>query len=169
MPQSVFEQYMLAKSEEVEQTLSSRLEREGYSAFYSWLEDFRNGLKTYADEDVPLYRRKLARARASFPSPGSFSPSWTAVWDEFDRIFEIKNETLAAIPPDKRDGEWQILLDNPYSHQQVVCYPGLGFLEAAYLYGYFRLELKPNEVLRLQKISELLTASGSREASLLPE
>jgi len=169
MPESLFQQYMRAGSEETEQTLIDRVENGGFSAFYGWIEGFRDGLKSYSDDDIPLYGRKLARARTLFPRPGRISPSWSAVWDEFDLIFARKNEALSAVPADGRDGEWQILLDNPYSPQQVVCYPGLGFLEAAYLYGYFQLELKPNEVLRLQKISELIAVNGNKEASLLPD
>jgi hypothetical protein len=160
---------MLAESEELEQTCSAEIEDGGYFAFYGWLDGFREGLKTYEDDAVPMYRRKLARARQLFPDPARFSPSWSAIWDEFDLIFARKNEVLAAIPADRRAGEWQIVLDNPYSHQQVVCYPALAFLEAAYLYGYFQRELKPNEVLRLQKVTELLSVKGNKAASLLPE
>jgi len=169
MSESAFHQYMRAEPEELEQTYSERIALGGYFSFYRFIEDFRDCLKTYADDDTGLVRRKLSRARELFPDPERFSPSWAAVWDEFELIFGIKNDVLAAIPVAERGGEWQILLDNPYSHQQVVCYPGLPFLEAAYLYGYFQRELKPNELLRLQKVSDLLSVNGSKAASLLPE
>ncbi len=169
MSESAFHQYMRAEPEELEQTYSDRIARGGYFSFYRFIEDFREGLREYADGDIPLIRRKLSRARELFPDPERFSPSWSAVWDEFDLIFAVKNDVMAAIPLPNRGGEWQILLDNPYSHQQVVCYPGLPFLEAAYLYGYFQRELKPNEVLRMQKVSDLLSVTGSKTASLLPD
>ncbi|TVY02256.1 hypothetical protein [Cohnella terricola] len=169
MSESVFHQFMRAESEELEQSLIAKINSGGYSAFYEWIEDFRDGLKIYSEDRIPHYQRKLARARELFPEPQRLSPSWSGIWDEFELIFACKNEVLAAIPEDKREGEWQILLDNPYSHQQVVCYPGLSFLEAAYLYGYFQRELKPNEVLRLQKIAELISVNGRKDLSLLPE
>ncbi len=169
MSESAFLHYMRTESEELEQTYSERIAQEGYFSFYRFIEDFRTELKTYGDDRIATIGRKLSRARELFPEPQRFSPSWNAVWDEFELIFVIKNDVLAAIPLTGRDGEWQILLDNPYSHQQVVCYPGLSFLEAAYLYGYFQRELKPNEVLRLQKVSNLLSVNGSKSASLLPE
>jgi len=164
-----FHQYMHAEPEELEQTYSEMIDRDGYFSFYRFIEDFREGLKTYSDGDIPLYRRKLSRARELFPQPQRHSPSWSAVWDEFERIFSVKNDVLAGIPLANRNGEWQILIDNPYSHQPVVCYPSLPFLEAAYLYGYFNQELKPNEILRLQKITDLLSATGDKSASMLPD
>ncbi|MFC4597908.1 hypothetical protein [Cohnella hongkongensis] len=169
MSESAFHQYMQAEPEELEQTHSEEIASKGYFSFYRFIEDFREGLKTYSDDDIPLYRRKLTRARELFPNPQRFSPSWGGVWDEFELIFGVKNDVLASIPPLQREGEWQIVLDNPYSHQPVVCYPGLPFLEAAYLYGYFQRELKPNELLRLQHVASLLSVRGSRSASLLPE
>ncbi|XID94710.1 hypothetical protein ACF3MZ_09425 [Paenibacillaceae bacterium WGS1546] len=169
MADSTFYQYMRIEGDEAERTLRAEIESGGYFAFFAFIEAFRDGLKQYADGEIETYRRKLARVRALFPSPEKFSPSWSAIWEEFDTIFRGKNEALSAIPESRRDGEWQILLDNPYSHQQVVCYPGLPFLEAAYMYGYFQRELKPNELLRMQKVTELLSVNGNKEASLLPD
>lgn len=169
MSESAFHQYMQAESEELEQTYSEQIVQGGYFSFFRFIEDFRTELKTYGDDGIATIRRKLSRARELFPEPQRFSPSWSSIWDEFEVILSSKNGVLSAIPPTGRNGEWQVLLDNPYSHQQVVCYPGLSFLEAAYLYGYFQRELKPNEVLRLQKVSELISVNGDRSASLLPE
>jgi hypothetical protein len=75
---------------------------------------------------------------------------------------------LSCIPAEDRAGEWQVLIDNPYVPQQVVCYPALTFLDAAYMYGYFQRELKPHECLRLQKVTHLLIKNGDKEASILP-
>lgn len=169
MSELTFHHYMRIELEHLEQTFSKEMESAGYFAFYTFAEDFRNGLKAYSDDQIPRFGNKLARARELFPQPERFSPSWGEIWNEFDLIYEAKNGVLSAIPAAGRDGEWQVLIDNPYSHQPVVCYPSLPFLEAAYMYGYFQRELKPNECLRLQKVTELLLARGRKEASIFPE
>ncbi|QMV44625.1 hypothetical protein [Cohnella cholangitidis] len=169
MSEVTFNHYMQIARLEDELSFRLAMEAAGYFAFYTFIEDFRNGLKNYSDVEADKLRMKISRARSLFPAPERFSPSWSAVWDEFELISLAKNEALATIPANRREGEWQVLLDNPYSHQQVVCYPGLGFLEAAYMYGYFQRELKPNEVLRLQKVTDLIRTNGRKEASILPD
>ncbi|BBI33707.1 hypothetical protein [Cohnella abietis] len=169
MSELTFHYYMQLTQQESEQTFRLAMETAGYFAFYTFIEDFRGGLKSYSDEDKQLYRLKLDRASALFPTPEQFSPSWNTIWEQFNIIFVAKNEALSAISPSLRDGEWQILIDNPYSHQQVVCYPSLVFTEAAYMYGYFQRDLKPHECLRMQKVTELLTVNGRKEASLFPD
>ena len=64
------------------------------------------------------------------------------------------------VPPGDREGEWQILMDNPYTNQEVVCYPGLTFDDAANLFAYFRPNLVKNEYLRMQKVSTAITEHG---------
>jgi hypothetical protein len=169
MAELSFDHYMHIDASQTEQAFRSAMETAGYFSFYTFAEDFRNRLKTYCDEDVRLLGTKLERARVLFPHPERFSPSWSTLWDEFELIFQEKNNVLASVPGSQRDGEWQILLDNPYSHQQVVCYPSLPFLEAAYMFGYFQRELKPHEKLRLQKVTDLLQTNGRKEASIFHE
>lgn len=169
MSESTFQHYMQLDLQEDEQTFGLALETAGYFSFYTFIDDFRNGLKSYSDGEAERYLLKLASARRLFPKPERFSPSWSEVWNEFELILCAKNAVLASIPPARREGEWQVLLDNPYSHQQVVCYPSLPFLEAAYMYGYFQRELKPHECLKLQKVTELMSIHGRKEASIFPD
>jgi len=163
-----FSYYMQLNSPESEQSFKARMDEAGYYAFYTFVGDFREGLRSYSDADIPRFARLLDIGRALFPHPEKFSPSWSGIWDEFDCIFNGKNDALATVPADQRDGEWQVLIDNPYLTQQVVCYPGLVFLEGAYMYGYFQRELKPNENLRLQRITSLLSTHGRKDVSLFP-
>jgi hypothetical protein len=169
MSELTFLHYMQITQQESEQAFKSAMEVSGYFAFYKFAEDFRKGLKSYSDTDIIHYRYKLERAQALFPTPEQFSPSWSVLWEEFNIIFNAKNEALLAIPTSAREGEWQVLIDNPYTHQQVICYPSLVFLEAAYMYGYFQRDLKPHECLRLQKVTELLLVYGRKEASIFPD
>jgi len=138
------------------------MERAGYSAFFAFVSDFREAIKGYADEEAAAMAALIRRARELFPAPERFSPAWEKVWTELEKICLAKNEALSAIPPDARDGEWQVLIDNPYVSQPVVCYPGLSFLDAVYLFGYFRQDLAPNERLRLQRITDVVSTAGDR-------
>jgi len=131
------------------------MEAKGYYAFFEFVEEIRKMLKTYGDGDKESVGRLLTRLRADFPAPERFSPSWQGLWDELDGIWRAKNELLSEVPPEERGGEWQVQLDNPYTPDQPACYPGLTFSEAVYLFAYFRQELKPNEYLRLQKVSHV--------------
>ncbi|WEK55865.1 MAG: hypothetical protein P0Y55_07420 [Candidatus Cohnella colombiensis] len=163
-----FSYYMQLENSEAERVYQTEMENCGYSPFYQFVEQFRTRLKSYTDTEKTHFETLLKRGRRLFPKPGSLSPAWSLLWDEFDSIFRVKNEVLATISEADRDGEWQIIIDNPFHTQSVVCYTELSFYEAAYMYGYFQLELKPNECLRLQKINQLLFTHGSKEASIFP-
>jgi hypothetical protein len=168
MSELTFQHYMHITQQESEQMFRSSMEASGYFSFYRFVEDFRNGLKGYSNDDIASYRVFLERARRLFPAPGQFSPSWDTLWEEFDLIFASKNEVLNSISSSAREGEWQVLIDNPHTHLPVVCYPSLPFLEAAYMFGYFQRDLKPNECLRLQKVTVLMLVHGRKEASIFP-
>lgn len=127
----------------------------GYFAFYAFVDEIKEALKSYGDADQEQISRLLDRLRADFPSPERFSPSWQGLWDELTGIYHAKNELLSEIAPEERGGEWQVQIDNPYTPEQAVCYPGLSFADAAYLFAYFRQGLKPHEYLRLHKVSHV--------------
>lgn len=141
----------------------------GYSAFYALIEDLRHLIRNYQDTELAEIDRLLKQCREDFPDPASFSPSWADLWDEFDLIYRAKNEVLADFAETERNGEWQVLIDNPYLPHQVVCYPALTFLDAAYKFAYFQKDLKPNENLRLQRIAHLRIKSGNNTVSMLPD
>lgn len=143
------------------------MEAAGYFAFFSFVEDFRNHLKSYGDDAASETLALVLTARRLFPNPVMFSPSWEKVWDELELIVRAKNETLRQVAPDRREGEWQVLIDNPYLPQQVVCYPGLAFLDAAYMYAYFQYDLEPSELLRLQRIEQLLAVNSASNKSAI--
>jgi len=145
------------------------METKGYRAFFTFVDDFRNLLKRYAEPESEEVGELIRQARADFPNPQQFSPSWDNLWEVFEAIYAAKNETLADVPAPERDGDWQVLIDNPYLPHHVVCYPGLAFVDAAYTYAYFQQELKPNEVLMLQKVSHVHIKNGRKEASMLPD
>ncbi|WP_123040608.1 hypothetical protein [Cohnella candidum] len=167
MPDCSFQAYRAIVSEGG-RAFAAAMESAGYSVFYAFVEDFRTALREYGDADAEAIGGLLRRARADFPNPGRYSPSWDRVWEEFQAIYEGKNETLSSIPPSERDGEWQVLIDNPLTPLQVACHPGLSFHDAAYLYAYFQIDLKPNEFLKLQKVVNAAVTTGKKEATIFP-
>ncbi|MBW5448132.1 hypothetical protein GE107_18910 [Cohnella sp. CFH 77786] len=169
MPDLSFGAYRRLHSAGQREVFRAAMEARGYYAFFAFTEDFRESLKTYSDSEMEEIGSLIGRVRSDFPKPGRFSPSWEMLWEEFQAIYDAKNETLAEISASDRSGEWQVLIDNPYMPQQVACYPGLAFLDAAYLFAYFQKDLKPNEFLRLQKVTHVHVKTGLKEATLFPD
>lgn len=152
----------------LEQPLSSRELEEwskriidtGYPAVRRMIDYTTARIEQFSDGEMEAVRRMLDRCEQLVPHPQRVSPAWETVWDRLRRVMEAKNSVLGAVPPGQRDGEWQIVMDNPYTTQEVVCYPGLTFDRAAYLYGYFVPELKNNEYIRVQKVTTVIMHFG---------
>ena len=142
------------------QAVAAVVQEGGYTAFHHLLESIKQQIKTMQEDEVPRMLSCLDKAGRLFPEPGRFSPSWEHIWQELDRMTEIKAKLMQTVPVQERDGEWQVILDNPHTIQGVVCHTGLTFHEAAYLYSYFRPGLERNEYLRLQKIQTAVTDVG---------
>ncbi|MBW7456020.1 hypothetical protein ACFOLF_01450 [Paenibacillus sepulcri] len=141
--------------------LGEHLAGGGFTAVRRFLDDFRAYLREFRDEDGERAAELLQYAKAALPEPGRMSPSWVYIWKEFEGIIQTKRQVLASIGKASREGEWQVLLDNPYSNQNIAVYPALTFMEAVYMFAYFRTDLLNNEYLRLQKIDTLITFAGS--------
>jgi hypothetical protein len=155
-----FERFAAAEAAEEQRRVSEEVKARGYSAFYPIVEGFNSLLRSFADDETGRVDELLRRGRRLFPEPAAFSPSWEKLWDELEQVAGYKRYALASVPAGERDGEWQVLMDNPYTNQEVACYPALTFMEAAYLYGYFRQRLEKNEYIRLQKIQTLIMNYG---------
>ncbi|UJF33482.1 hypothetical protein [Paenibacillus hexagrammi] len=135
--------------------------RQGFSGFKPFLDSFTELLKTAKDGDLERIEALLAKACHLFPEPAAFSPSWETVWQQLSDSAAAKRQVLQTVAESEREGEWQIIMDNPHAVQEVVCYPGLSFQDAAYLYAYFRPQLEKSEYIRMQKIQTLIQETGS--------
>jgi len=140
--------------------LQEEIRQGGYTAFNSLLEGFRRKLMESDEKGMEELEGLLEAARKLIPDPGAISPSWERIWSDYDAYIKYKREALQAVCAEQRDGEWQIVMDNPFTNEGIACYPALSFVEAAYLYGYFRKDLKKNEYIRLQKVVSLLKTEG---------
>lgn len=161
MKTNPFVQFEQADNEELLREFQERIRKDGFTGFRLFLEGFKEKLKRFDEPELAQMQSLIARAKQLFPEPGAFSPSWVKVWDDFEHMIAFKGLVFETIAEPEREGEWQIILDNPYTHQDIVCYPGLTFLEGAFLYAYFRTDLKQNEYIRLQKIQNVIMAFGS--------
>lgn len=155
----VFEGFAKTESGEYP-ALREQYKQGGYSMFNELLEGLRQHLMTSSEEGLEEMRALIVKGREIIPDPGAISPSWERIWEDYEGYVTHKAEALAAVAPGARDGEWQVVMDNPYTNEGIACYPGLSFVEASYLYAYFRKDLKKNEYLRLQKISNLIMIQG---------
>lgn len=158
---NLFEKFRAAEDEAQLSELAALIKQEGFTGFRIFLEQMKEYIKQYSDASCGEAARLVAKARKCFPEPAQFSPSWQSIWIEYEQTVQHKSEVLSGIPMQQRQGEWQVLMDNPYTNDSIVCYPGLSFDEAAYLYAYFQTDLKNNEYIRLQKIDTLLMTYGS--------
>lgn len=155
-----FDRLQSVDESELEQ-LREHVEREGYSAFRQLLDQFMRALKQIENEEsIGRVKLQVEKASSLFPEPARFSPSWQNVWNELLDSLRWMEHVYEHVAVSDRNGEWQVLLDNPFTNQEVVCYPGLQFQEAAYLFGYFKPTLVRNEYLRLQKITTAIIVTG---------
>lgn len=164
MNTNLFDLFADATTETERSAFQESIRRGGFTAFRLFLDGFREQLKRYEDHESAKMSRLVALAKELFPQPQLFSPAWAQIWEEYELILTYKQTVLETISADQRDGEWQIILDNPYTNSDLICYPGLSFMEGAYMYAYFRTDLKNNEYIRLQKIQNVIMAFGSERS-----
>jgi hypothetical protein len=144
------------RHEELKETVT----RGGYDAFRVLVDQLGASLKEVEESGFDDYAARLAAGERLFPEPAKFSPTWQIVWAELGEKLKWKRHAYATVAPELRGGEWQIVMDNPYTNNEVVCYPTLSFIEAAYLFGYFKPTLEKNEYLRLQKVMNAVVVTG---------
>jgi hypothetical protein len=157
---TIFEKFEVASTIEEYNELRTMFEHGGYSLFSKLLEGLKEFLVTCDEAKLEQAKQLIAKGREIVPQPVAISPSWEKVWGEMDRLIFHKGEALRGIPLAQREGEWQIIMDNPFTNEGISCYPALSFSDAAYLYAYFRKDLRKNEYIRLQKIINVVMSHG---------
>jgi hypothetical protein len=160
MNQSIFEQFEQATSMEAYNELRAMFEHGGYSLFSQLLNGLKDYLMTCDELGLEQAKQLIEKGKAIVPQPAVISPSWEKVWGDMERLIHYKSEALRSIPRSERNGEWQIIMDNPFTNEGIACYPALSFDDAAYLYAYFRKDLRKNEYIRLQKIVNVIMSNG---------
>lgn len=143
------------------QELTDYLQGEGYKAVQAIIFCLEKELRTATDEaGLVAWEEAFKRAQAALPAPGEYSPSWHDIWDELTAVQREKAKALASVASEERTGVWQVIFDNPYSTEGVVCHPGLSLADAAYLYAGYQYNLKKNEHVCLQKVQTYAEVAG---------
>jgi hypothetical protein len=152
--------YGLLGAPEWETELKAEMERVGYDAFRQLIDQLIKALKEADEQTFDVLGERLAVLERLFPEPVLFSPTWQNVWEEMNAKLRWKRHAYETVPAAEREGEWQVLMDNPYTNQEIVCYPSMSFIEAAYLFCYFKPTLEKTEYLRLQKVVNAVVVTG---------
>lgn len=160
MANPTYADFKMLSATEAEIAFQNAVLSEGYSGFRRLLDGMTEAIKKAGDADIEGIEMTIAKASHLFPEPVIFSPSWECIWSELNATLAAKKHVLSNISPTDRKGEWQVIMDNPQVVQEVVCYPGLAFHDAAYLYAYFRPQLEKSEYIRLQKIQTVIQEVG---------
>lgn len=159
--EQIWEALLQAETDADKEALRAELISGGYSVFYRLLDAFRKRIEHFGDGEADSVLAMIDKGREVVPDPAKISPAWDGIWTKLERMVSFKQRALDTIPPEKRDGEWQVLIDNPYENRETACYPGLTFMEAVFIYAKFRPELMNNEYVRLQKVDTHLTEFGA--------
>jgi len=162
---TIVELFVNAETDRDCELVRQRIEEGGYSGFNELLDHLKHQLKLCDETTMDGVQAALAKAKEMIPQPGKISPSWEYIWEEMERFLRYKQEVFSRVPHTEREGEWQIVMDNPFTNDNIVCYPGLSFTEGAYLYAYFRDRLRDNEYIRLQKVVHVIVTEGKQLAA----
>jgi len=157
----IWEALQKAGTPDERKALAEKIAGGGYMVIYRLVEALRERIRSFADGEADGVLALIGKARDIVPEPGAVSPAWQDVWSKLERMARYKREALEAIPPEARDGEWQVLVDNPFENRETACYPGMTFADAVFVYAKLRPELVENEFIRLQKVVTHLTVSGA--------
>ncbi|HEX7055727.1 MAG TPA: hypothetical protein VF260_00845 [Bacilli bacterium] len=157
---NLLEQLEAAKTYEDLKQWRISIRKGGYTAFSTFLQLLQEKMKQYGDDEAKTILRTIRKGKRTLPRPRRISPAWDGLWERLLATAQQKAEILQTVPVDKREGEWQILINNPYVMDKLTCHPGLNFYEAAYFYGLFRQDLKKNEFMRLQQVQNWSSTFG---------
>lgn len=136
------------------------IEEAGFSAINQLIGALNTQIKKMDEKEFKLVKDWLELGKELLPDLVSVSPVWKNTWEDFLDLYRIKVELFLEVPEEERDGEWQVLFDNPFTIHEVVCTPNKTFTEASYLMAKYQLNMKKAEIVKLQKITTTITKKG---------
>ncbi|MBO8171186.1 MAG: hypothetical protein H0Z33_04745 [Bacillaceae bacterium] len=136
---------------------------EGFSGVRSLIYRLKQELEDVDEPDFAWMDRQLEKGRKWIPDPETYSPSWKGIWDVMEQEFTLKKKAYDRVPPADREGEWQIVINNPFSTEGVICHTDLTFPRAAYLFGHFRRNLHRHELIKFQKAMTVFRETGEED------
>lgn len=156
-----FEQFIEITTDEQKIQFKNSIEEAGFSAFNQLIQSIYNNLKLMEEKEFKQLKIWLELGRELFPDLVSVSPSWENTWRDTFKIYQIKVDLYKEIPEEERNGEWQVLFDNPFSTEEIVCNPNKTFAEATYLMAKYQLGIKKTEIVKLQKVTTVIIRKGT--------
>ncbi|OEF99928.1 hypothetical protein BHF71_07415 [Vulcanibacillus modesticaldus] len=158
--ESWFNNFIEIATEEQKLNFKKSIEQEGFSAINQFIRSFYEKIKEMDQDEFEQVKNWLKKGEELFPNLVDFSPSFENTWRDLLQLYQIKVELFSQVPVDQRDGEWQILYDNPYSTEPIVCHSNKNFVEATYLMAKYQLGIKKAEIVKLQKVITVIIKNG---------
>lgn len=155
-----------AHSGEDKQELVKEIENQGYTLINEWIKRLDLDLQQADEDQLKEVEKDIQTAQEVLPNPDKYSPLWVNAWKDLIAILSIKKKVFEQIPAGEREGEWQILFDNPYSTDGTVIHLKLSFPIAAYHYAKYRNGLHKHEYVTIQKAHRYITEYGEQNSAL---
>ncbi len=156
-----FESFIRISSPSEELAFKDSIEDVGFSAVNQWIHSLHNTLKKMDEKEFVQVKQWLELGKGLLPNLKSFSPSWEETWNDLFHIYHLKVDFYSKISMEERNGEWQVLYDNHFSTDGIVCHSNNSFAEATYLAAKYQLHLKKAEYVKLQKVVTSIVSKGN--------
>ncbi len=155
-----FEHLTKINTDEEKNDFKKNILDEGFSAINDLINGFKEKLKLMDEDEFKLVKTWLELIKELLPDVTNISPAWDRIWEHLLHIYSIKVNLYHQVSKENRDGEWQVLFDNPLSTDEIVCHPKKTFQEATYIMAKYQQYLKKAEYVRLQKMITYITEEG---------
>ncbi|TCS84460.1 hypothetical protein [Tepidibacillus fermentans] len=155
-----FDDFKKLTTKEEKKVYKQTVEQGGFAVFNELIRSFHEELKKLDENGFEQMQDWIELGKELFPELYRFSPTWEYFWDEITQLYQNKQEFYQIVPKEERDGEWQVLFDNPFSTEGIVCHTDKNFAEATYLAAKYQLSMKKAEILKLQKVSNTIIKRG---------
>jgi hypothetical protein len=161
-----YRQFINADTHQQKEELTGILKSQGYSFINEWIIQLEKEIKWLEEKDLSRLQELLRKAEDILPEPEQHSPLWRNLWREIKLILIYKMRVFVKVEESERDGEWQVILENPASNEGLTTHAHLTFSEAAYLYAKFRKDLAVKEHISLQRVKTFIAENGHLGPSL---
>lgn len=155
-----FERMTSLENEQESEQFVKEIQEQGFMALNNLINSFYEKIKEMEDKEFKQVEIWIQLGKDLLPDLATFSPTWSNTWKNLQTIFERKVEFYSQVPLAEREGEWQVLFDNPFITDDIVCNSNLKFAEATYLIAKYLLNLKKSEIVKLQKVITYAKTTG---------
>jgi len=155
-----FDEFKNVTTDDEKKSFQQAVEQSGFSAMNEMTRSFHTELKKMDRQGFESMKDWIELGKELFPDLIRFSPTWEYFWKEVTQLYQYKVEYYELVSEEEQEGEWQVLFDNPFSTEGIVCNPNKNFAEATYLAAKYQLSFKKAEILKLQKVAHTIIKNG---------